>query len=1076
MSRLLFFVVFLLGGGSLVAQDWKEYTEDPLYWGNRKPRPDYWQQDVHYRIQARVDEQEHRIDGKQQLYYINHSGDTLTEIYLRLFQNAFNAGSHLRELERINKVSARLGPREAKGEGTLISLLQQEGQDLEVEQDNTILKVALVRPLPPGGSIRLDIEFQTFFDDQGSTRRRMKMYDAWGMKHYNGVQWFPKVCVYDPRSGWDLDQHLNKEFYGEYGTYEVDLDFPSNYVVEATGVLQNRSEVLPDSLRERLDLKHFVDKPWGEAPSTIIPYVPGERKVWKFKALHVHDFAFTADPSYRIDTRYWNGVECVALVQEPHASGWKNAAEYTARTIETFSRDFGPYHYPKMVVADAADGMEYPMITLDGGADPGYRGLLVHEIGHNWFYGMVGSNETYRAALDEGFTQFLTAWGLEAIDGPELVQNPRKRKYFPLTEKPAPPLAREVRVFSRYVLEALKGQELSLLTHSNEFRDALRHEGGYAMVYYKPAVMLYHLQYVLGDSLFMEAMRAYVDQWKFAHPYIEDFRNTITQVTGQNLNWFFDQWFESTKTLDYAITGVKKVKGKKDHFRLQLKRKGDMQTPLDIRVTSRDQQTHDFHVPNTWFRKEDSATTLPRWYSIGGLHRHYEAELEIPGGIETVELDPSGRLADLRPWDNRYQRAWAPFRGAISYHLGRPDQRLDRHHYRFHYYPDLWYNRVDGLKLGLRFEGSFMRSVHKLNGGIWWNTHWLQAMAYWPEENEGHYDRFIPWNYSISWENPLSSRWPSLQLGLSSRLMEGMWKHKAGLRWTPEGLGQFSFYFQTFWRPYSYDLAYLIYPMEWSSFRGRPNQTLNLGWTRDYRWMKGEGTGRLAARAPAPIGWKQESFDYAYVEGEWIHRQQVGEFLWNIRLFGRWGTGRQLPYESLLFLAGANNESLMESRLTRSNTLVPETWEGHSTGMDAHFHAGGGLNLRGYAGYLAVDEVNGERLLAYKGRSGAAVNMEFEYPVEALPASWKKWVQLNVYWFADAGLIELSHFPDLEHYAQVRPAARWSALRMDMGPGLRIRLLGIDWRADFPIWVNRPPASHPQSIDARFVLGIHRSF
>src|SRR5690606_14844310 len=277
-----------------------------------------------------------------------------------------------------------------------------------------------------------------------------------------------------------------------------------------------------------------------------IPYVPGERKVWKFEAKHVHDFAFTADPSYRIGTVYWNGIEGVGLAQEPHASGWQNAADYVAQTVKAFSEDFGHYHYPKMVAADAADGMEYPMITLDGGSDPGYRGLLVHEIGHNWFYGMVGSNETYRAAFDEGFTQFLTAWGLEKVDGPDLVTVPKKRKLFPLKEKPEPQKAREVRDFSGYVHEALKGQELPLMPHSNEFRDALRHVGGYAMVYYKPAVMLYHLQYVLGDSLFLETMRAFVNQWKFAHPYLEDFRESVTRFTGQNLNWFFDQWLVST--------------------------------------------------------------------------------------------------------------------------------------------------------------------------------------------------------------------------------------------------------------------------------------------------------------------------------------------------------------------------------------------------------------------------------------------------------------------------------------------------------------------------------------------------
>ena len=120
----------------------------------------------------------------------------------------------------------------------------------------------------------------------------------------------------------------------------------------------------------------------------------------------MHDFAFTADPTYRIGEAEWNGIKAIAMVQEPHASKWQNAAQFSADVIRVFSEDIGMYAYHKIIVADARDGMEYPMITLDGGKDPSYRGLLAHEIGHQWFYAQVGSNETYRAALDEGFTQF----------------------------------------------------------------------------------------------------------------------------------------------------------------------------------------------------------------------------------------------------------------------------------------------------------------------------------------------------------------------------------------------------------------------------------------------------------------------------------------------------------------------------------------------------------------------------------------------------------------------------------------------------------------------------------------------
>jgi len=160
--------------------------------------------------------------------------------------------------------------------------------------------------------------------------------------------------------------------------------------------------------------------------------------------------------------------------------------------IETYSKDFGRYIYNKMVVADARDGMEYPMITLNGGADPGYRGLLAHEVGHNWFFGMVGSNETYRAALDEGFTQFLTAWALEKIDGPVMVKGKYANRY---TEKHSiPELAKDVRVYNGYLKDAVRLEQSTLNTHSDDFGGALRHGGGYGNVYYKTATMLHNLQ------------------------------------------------------------------------------------------------------------------------------------------------------------------------------------------------------------------------------------------------------------------------------------------------------------------------------------------------------------------------------------------------------------------------------------------------------------------------------------------------------------------------------------------------------------------------------------------------------
>src|SRR5690606_16208432 len=195
-----------------------------------------------------------------------------------------------------------------------------------------------------------------------------------------------------------------------------------------TGTLINEKEMLPDDLRKKLDISNFLQKPFNSPPSEIIKK-DGTKKTWKFSALNVHDFALTADPNYRIGEANWNGIRCIALVQESHAAGWYNAASYTAKVMEINSYNIGTYPHPKMIIADAQDGMEYPMLTLCGGTDPDYRTLLVHEMTHNWFQGMVGSNENYRAWMDEGFTQFYTAATYQFIDGPITFEPRSKSNY-----------------------------------------------------------------------------------------------------------------------------------------------------------------------------------------------------------------------------------------------------------------------------------------------------------------------------------------------------------------------------------------------------------------------------------------------------------------------------------------------------------------------------------------------------------------------------------------------------------------------------------------------------------------------
>jgi Peptidase family M1 domain len=1055
-------------------------SDNPNYWQNRMPDKAYWQQDVSYKIFAVMVEDSNYVDGAEVLEYWNNSPDTLNEIYFHLYQNAFIKGSYLHDLEMANNVKPHLGKKEAAGLGIVVSEVTGDGVDLKCVLDNTIMKVLLARPLAPGQKTALKMKFKTYFDN-GATRRRMQMYNAWGFMHYNGVQWFPKACVYDRMHGWDTYQHLNKEFYGDFGLYDVILDFPSNYILEATGELKNRFAVLPEDLRSRLDIKNFANKKWEEPPSTIIPYKKGERKEWHFLANNVHDFAFTADPSYRIGTAYWNGVECVALVQEPHAALWQNAPDYITKIVKTFSEEIGMYRYPKIVAADARDGMEYPMLTLDGGSEPGYRGLFTHEIGHNWFYGQVGSNETYRAAMDEGFTQFLTSYGLRKIDGDTAVANSPKSNYRKRFTDPTLVLDRNVTL--PYVMDALNGNETAINTHSDDFNSGLNHGGGYREVYFKTATMLYNLQLVLGDSLFKVALHHYFEQWKFAHPYFEDFRASVIGSTHVDLSWFFDEWFETTKTLDYGIGRIKHIHGT-DDYAVTFKRKGEMQMPLDFTATAKDGKKYSFYIPNSWFQKETEATVLPKWYGWGKLNSTYTARVTVPGGLHAVMIDTTYRFGDKNLTDNYRTRGLQLLPADVKWRFdGGVARPADRRHYDLDWRPDVWWNAVDGIKAGLHFEGNYLYSIYKLDGSVWWNTHLLQASDYQPATGEAQYAHYAPVSYTVNFATPLMLSVPKLQFQVNSQFLDGIYNHKVGFLWAMNDRNTIRLGAQAMWAANAEAVNYLINPNDWSSFAANPNTSINADWTHNYGYMAGVGRLKVDLRAPLLTN----GFNYSYVQAENVNYTRIAKLELRTRVFGRYGAGNNVPWESGLYMAGASPEDLLDDKYTRSRGWVPGEWDGISEYDVNHFQSGGGLNLRGYAGYFAPDYRGNTLMEGYKSRSGASANAEldFENYIPLSPKFFRKFLHVNLYGFADAGVTELDNFSYGTFYNAVPAGGFLGSFHADAGLGMAftIRNWGVfdkakplTLRLDLPIFLNRSPFNNTDYATVRYVVGINRAF
>jgi aminopeptidase N len=1036
---------------------------NPLYWKNKMPHPGYWQQDVSYRIEASLDDVSDVISGAEELIYFNNSPDTLREVYFHLYQNAFGPAAYYADINKANKVKPKYGAYEAQNQGTVVSNLRQLGAEVVVTLDNTILHVKLAEPIAPGDQTTFTMDFKTYFD-LGSNRRRMKLFTAWGYKHYDAVHWYPRISVYDRKFGWTADQHLTKEFYGDFGTYDVSLTLPKPYVVEATGTLQNFDEVYPDSLRQQLDIQNFFSKPWNSQPSVITP-ADGTTKTWRFYGSNIHDFAWTADPTYRIGEVKMGKTTIVSLVQEPHASGWYNAASYTAQVMRVYAKDFGAYEYPKMVVADARDGMEYPMLTLDGGQDPSYRGLLAHEVGHNWFFGMVGNNETYRAMLDEGFTQFLTAWSQLKIEGDSLGWMQGRgwlnKRYF------KSPRVVDDEVYWGYYRDAISGEQGTLNTHSDHFNGALGHGGGYGQVYYKTATMLFHLQYVLGDSLFQAAMRHYLAQWKIAHPYVEDFRNSIIQFTHVDLNWFFDQWIETKKTVDYKLLSVKRDK---QGYRIRMRRVGEMESPIDLVATTESGQKIKYTIPNRLFTKAEG-TPLSKWYGWGVIGKEYTARLPITEKLKNIEIDPSYRLPDIRPFDNRWK-------GNVDWKLESHTPSFpNRYKYVVRARPDIWYNAVDGVKAGLHLNGDYFEMRRFVNFSAWYNTGLGVPTLIGETPIEDTRDLRTLLSYRFTYRSVIPKISSKTEGSVDFRYLDGLERYKFSLtqELTPRSKAFVNLVYQ--YRRGSgvnaAPISYLINPDGWTL--DAINATGQAGLTHNYTTKKGSGQWTLSLRSSLPFS---DNF-FTQVRGEWQNTQRIFGARLRSRVFAQLMTGNP-PNESRLYAAGGSPEEMMDTKYYRAAIYRPNLDPAFGTTTQP-LHFGGGLNLRGYNGYVLPEIVENGLLLGYSGLSGAAVNLEYSFSdwFKFSPKITRNWLSVRTYLFGDAGGITVSQpGRELSNWQYVAP-------RADAGAGVAFtikrffrftRVQPLTLRADFPIYLSDAPFSDTDNIQFRYVVGIGMAF
>ena len=493
----------------------------------------YFQQEVNYLIDVKLDDKNHTLIGKIKIEYKNNSPDTLREIYMHLWPNAYKNNKTQFAKQQIENGDLDFYFAKKSERGYIDSLdFQINGKQVEwnLTKDIDIAIIKLPQPLRPKEKIIIETPF---FVKIPYTFSRLGHVG----NSYQITQWYPKPAVYD-KYGWHPYPYLDQgEFYSEFGRFTVNIHVPANYVVLATGKLVTESE------QKWLQKRQELSKKFLKLPSDSVQFPQefpeNQYKTLTFKQSNVHDFAWFAakDYYYLEDTMKLKSGRIIKVKTaffENRKNIWKNAIEYTKYAIKFYSEEVGEYPYDVVSVVQgplgAGAGMEYPTITiLDAGHPIALKTVIVHEVGHNWFYGILGNDERRYPWMDEGINSFY------------------EKKAMNLYKYRAHPVGTQMDFSSAYIHWQNTEQPIQEWAHKYSSIN-------YALIVYgRTPKYLKYLEDYIGKETFSKAMKAYYQQWKFKHPYPEDIQKIFEEVSGENLDWFFKDLFSSTTTPDFGL-------------------------------------------------------------------------------------------------------------------------------------------------------------------------------------------------------------------------------------------------------------------------------------------------------------------------------------------------------------------------------------------------------------------------------------------------------------------------------------------------------------------------------------------
>lgn len=527
------------------------------------PGPKYWQQRADYDITASLDDEKQKLTGAETITYYNNSPDPLTYIWLQLDENEHDAksdnhsfeGSAMSDKMSMRDINDILGPRKDFGVN-IVKLTDDAGKALPYTINQTMMRIDLPQTLQPGQKLKFKVEWWYNISDRmiEGGRGGYEYFPEDKNYLYTITQWYPRLAVYSDFQGWQNHQFSGRgEFALTFGNFHVSMNVPADHILGATGECKNYKDVLTPAQFQRWQQAQSAKQPievvtLDEAKKSLAGHATA-RKTWVYEAENVRDFGMVASRRLVWDAMATNveGRKVMAMsYYGPEAYPLYNrySTKVVAHTLKSYSRHTIPYPYPVAISVEAANGMEYPMICFNHGraekdgtyseaTKNGMIGVIIHEVGHNFFPMIVNSDERQWSWMDEGLNTFCQFLAEQEWDN-----------NFPSNRGPAYKIADYMRM--------PKDQLEPIMTNSENIIQF----GPNA--YAKPATALNILrETVMGRELFDFAFREYARRWAFKHPTPADFFRTMEDASAVDLDWFWRGWFYSIEPVDISLDSVK---------------------------------------------------------------------------------------------------------------------------------------------------------------------------------------------------------------------------------------------------------------------------------------------------------------------------------------------------------------------------------------------------------------------------------------------------------------------------------------------------------------------------------------